>query len=144
VRDVGLLYYLAAASATVTEALEEVARYSATANEEIRVEIACGDDHTVVSFIPVLTPDEPWRQYFELVTLTFLRVMRALTNRDFSPSRISFAHSRNWGLREAHRVLGCPVEFAQLTDRWVLSKRVMELPIASEDRRLLHICRRSA
>lgn len=138
-RDIGLLYYLAAASATVAEALEELVRYSATANEEIRVEIAHRDDQTVVSFLPVLALEEPRRQYSEAVTLAFNRVLCALTNRDFSPTRISFAHARNWGVREVHRVLRCPVEFAQATDCWVLPQSVMELPIVSEDKRLLHI-----
>jgi AraC-like DNA-binding protein len=138
-RDIGLLYYLAAASATVLEALEHLARYSATSNEEVRVEIAHRADETVLSFVPALELGEPRRQYSELVTLAFNRVLRALANRDFSPSRISFAHARNWGLREAHRILKCPLEFAQATDCWVLPKSVMELPIVSEDKRLLHI-----
>lgn len=50
-RDIGLLYYLAASSATVAEALQELARYSATENEETRVEIAHRNDHTIVSFL---------------------------------------------------------------------------------------------
>ena len=140
VRDIGLLYYLAAASSTVTEALELLARYSATTNEEIRVEIERRGDETVLSLVPVVALDEPRRQFSEFVTLASSRVMRALTNpRDFSPLRIGFAHARNWGLRELHRILRCPVEFAQVRGCWVLPKSVMELPIVSEDRRLLHI-----
>jgi AraC-like DNA-binding protein len=42
-------------------------------------------------------------------------------------------------LREIHRILRCPVEFAQTTDSWVFPQRVMELPITSGDSRLLHI-----
>lgn len=143
-RDIGLLYYLAAASGTVAEALEQVARYSATANEEVRVEIAHHRDQTVVSFLPVLALDAPRRQYSELVTLAFNRVLCALTNRDFSPSHIGFAHARNWGLREVHRVLRCPVDFMQPADCWVLPKHVTELRIVSEDRRLLHILEKHA
>ena len=138
-REIGLLYYLAAASATVAGALEQLARYSATANEEMRVEIAHHDGETVLSFFPVGALDEVRRQYSELLTLAFHRALRALTNRDFTPTRISFAHARNWGLREVHRVLRCPVEFAQVTDCWVLPKTVMELRIVSEDSQLLHI-----
>jgi AraC-like DNA-binding protein len=52
---------------------------------------------------------------------------------------MTFAHPRNLGLREIHRILRCPVEFAQTTDSWVLPQHVMELPIASGDSHLLHI-----
>jgi len=52
---------------------------------------------------------------------------------------MTFAHPRNLGLREIHRILRCPVEFAQTTDSWVLPQRVMELPIASGDSHLLLI-----
>lgn len=138
-RDIGLLYYLQAATATVAEAIQELAQYSTTANEEIRVEIAQRDDQTIVSLVPVLALEAPRRQHPELVTLAFIRVLRALTNHDFSPSRISFAHTRNSGLREVHRILRCPVEFAQAVDRWVLPRSVVQLPIVSEDKRLLHI-----
>ena len=40
IRNAGLLFYLAAASATVTEALKHLARYAGTANEAVRFEIS--------------------------------------------------------------------------------------------------------
>ena len=66
-------------------------------------------------------------------------MLRKLTNRDFTPSRMSFVHARGSELREVHRILRCPVEFLQPTDSWVLPQHVMELPIISEDRHLLQI-----
>jgi len=42
-------------------------------------------------------------------------------------------------LRDVHRILRCPVEFRQPADSWVLPRSVMELPIISEDSRLLGI-----
>jgi hypothetical protein len=36
-RDIGILFYLTAASATVAEALEHLVRYGPTTNEEIRI-----------------------------------------------------------------------------------------------------------
>jgi hypothetical protein len=52
---------------------------------------------------------------------------------------MTFAHPRNSGLREIHRNLRCPVEFAETADIWVFPRRVMALPITSEDSYLLHI-----
>ncbi len=138
-REIGLLFYLAASSATVSEALEYLARYAATTNEEIRLEVSRRDDEAVLTFHAVIGLDVPRAQFSELIALAFNRVLRALTNRDFAPSRMSFGHARNSELKEVHRILRCPVEFAQPTDCWVLPQSVMDLPILSEDSRLLRI-----
>jgi AraC-like DNA-binding protein len=138
-REIGLLFYLAASSATVSEALEYLARYAATTNEEIRLEISRRDDEAVLTFHAVIGLDVPRAQFSELIALAFNRVLRAQTNRDFVPSRMSFGHARNSEIKEVHRILRCPVEFAQPTDCWVLPQSVMDLPILSEDSRLLRI-----
>src|SRR5262249_59870757 len=110
-----------------------------TTTEEIRLEISPQEGETVLTFHRVLTVDQPVRQQSELAALGLIRALRKMTNRDFSPSRIGFAHARNSGLREIHRILRCPVEFVQAVDSWVLPQRIMELPIVSEDSRLLQI-----
>ena len=138
-RDVGILFYLAAASATVVEALEHLARYAGTANEALHLEISQHQGETVVMLRPIGEHDEPRRQFSEFIALAVIRALNRATNRDFAPSRMTFAHPRNLGLREIHRILRCPVQFAQTTDSWVLPQRVMELPIASGDSHLLHI-----
>jgi AraC-like DNA-binding protein len=138
-RDIGILFYLQASSATVAEALEYLARYAATTNEEIRLEISRHEEETLLTFHHVLATDDPRRQHSELIALAFNRVLRKLTNRDFAPLRMTFAHPRNSGLRDVHRILRCPVEFMQATDSWVLPQRVMDLPIVTEDSRLLRI-----
>jgi len=138
-RDVGILFYLAAASATVAEALEHLARYAGTANEALHLEISQHQGETVLTMRPIGGQDEPRRQFSEFIALAVIRALNRATNRDFAPSRMTFAHARSWGLREIHRILRCPVEFAQTTDSWVLPERVMELPITSGDSHLLHI-----
>ena len=138
-RDIGLLFYLEAASATVAEALDHLARYAATTTEEIRLEITRHKEATLLIFHRVLATDEPCRQHAELCALAFIRTLRQLTNRDFSPTSMSFAHARVEGLREIHRILRCPIDFMQAADTWVLPQSVMDLPIISEDNRLLHI-----
>jgi len=139
IRDAGLLFYLAAASATVTEAIEHLARYAGTANEAVHLEISQYKGETVLTVRPIDEHDEPRGQFSEFIALAVIRALNRSTNRDFAPSRMTFAHARNLALREIHRILRCPVEFAQTTDSWVLPQRVMELPIASGDSHLLHI-----
>ena len=71
-REIGLLFYLAASSETVAEALEYLARYAATATAEIRMEISRQKDETLLTFHRVLGFDEPTRQQSELLALGFL------------------------------------------------------------------------
>jgi AraC-like DNA-binding protein len=138
-RDAGILFYLAAASATVLEALEHLARYAGAANEAVHLEISEHKGEAVLAARPIVEYDELWRQFSEFIALAVIRALHRATNRDFAPSRMTFAHPRNSGLREIHRILRCPVEFAQTSDSWVFPQRVMELPITSGDSHLLHI-----
>src|SRR5215471_19907829 len=93
----------------------------------------------VLAVRPIGWNDEPRRQFSEFIALAVIRALNRTTNRDFAPLHMTFAHPRNSGLREIHRTLRCPVEFAQTTDSWVFPRRVMELPITSGDSHLMHI-----
>jgi AraC-like DNA-binding protein len=139
-RDVGILFYLAVSSPTVAEALEGLVRYAGTTSEALRFEISRHKDEAVLTARPVLAFDETHRQLPEFIALGLVRALRRLTNRDFVPRHITFMHTRDSRfLREIHRILRCPAEFAQITDSWILPQSVMELPITSGDSRLLDI-----
>jgi hypothetical protein len=112
-RDVGLLFYLAASSATVATALEHLVRYAATTSEEVRPEVSRLRNETVLTHRPMLAFDEPRRQFSEFIALALMRMLCKLTNRDLVPSHVTFVHARNTELREIHRILRCPVEFGR-------------------------------
>ena len=139
IRAVGILFYLTGSSRTVSEALENLARYSQTTNEALVGEISRQKDEVILAVRHLQEFDEPHRQFFELLALWFIRTLQQETNRDFTPSRVTFTHGRNADLREVHRLLRCPVDFAQGQDSWVLPQRVMDLPIVSGDSQLLKI-----
>ena len=139
VRAVGILFYLTGSSRTVSEALENLARYSQTTNEALVGEISRQKDEVILAVRHLQEFDEPHRQFFELLALWFIRTLQQETNRDFTLSRVTFTHGRNADLREVHRLLRCPVDFAQGQDSWVLPQRVMDLPIVSGDTQLLKI-----
>jgi AraC-like DNA-binding protein len=138
-RNAGILFYLAASSATVAEALKNLAQYAGTTSEAVLYEISPHEDATVVTVRPARAHDELGRQISEFHAFAIIRALRMLTSRDFAPSRITFAHARNSDLREIHRILRCPVEFAHATESWVLPRSVTELPIISEDSHLLQV-----
>jgi len=138
-RAIGILFYLTGSARTVSEALENFARYSKTTNEALVVDISRRKDEVTLTIRHVQEFDEPHRQFFELVALWFIRTLHRQTNRHFNPVRVTFTHARNADLREVHHLLCCPVDFAQAVDTWVLPQRVMDLPIVSEDHHLLQI-----
>ena len=139
IRAIGLLFYLTGSSQTVSEALENLARYSRATNEALLVEISQQKDEVILAIRHLEEFDEPHRQFFEALALWFIRTLHKETNRDLTPSRVTFTHARSEGLREVHRLLRCPVDFAQGVDSWVLPQRVMDFPIVSGDSQLLKI-----
>ena len=138
-RSIGILFYLAGSARTVSKALENLERYSKTANEALVVEMSHDKDEVTLIVRHVQEFDEPARQYFELIALWFIRALHRQTNRHFNPVRVTFTHARNSDLGEVHHRLQCPVDFAQTVDGWVLPQRVMDLPIVSGDSHLLKI-----
>lgn len=139
IRAIGILFYLTGSAPTVSEALENLARYSQTTNEALVVEISRQKDEVILAIRHLQEFDEQHRQFFELLALGFVRMLHKETNRDFALLRVTFSHARNADLREVHRLLRCPVDFAQGVDSWVLPQRVMDLPIVSGDSQLLRI-----
>ena len=139
IRAIGILFYLTEAAPTVSAALENLARYSRTTNEALVAEISRQKDEVIFAIRHLQEFNEPHRQFFELLALWFVRTLHKETNRDFTPLRVTFTHARNADLREVHRLLRCPVDFAQGVDSWILPERVMDLPIVSQDGQLLKI-----
>jgi AraC-like DNA-binding protein len=138
-RSIGILFYLTGSAQTVSEALENLAHYSRTTNEALSVDISRHKDEVVLAIHQVQEFDQQHRQFFELTVLWLVRTLHKQTNHRFHPVRVTFTHARNAGLREIHRLLSCPVDFAQTADTVVLPQRIMDLPIVSEDSNLLQI-----
>src|SRR5262245_6518404 len=106
-RAVGILFYLAGSSPTVSEALENLAHYSATTNEALVLEIFRHKDEVIVAIRHVQEFYEPHQQFFELLALWFICTLHRQTNVDFAPLRVTFTHARDADLREIE-----PAEFA--------------------------------
>jgi AraC-like DNA-binding protein len=138
-RAIGILFYIVGSSPTVSEALENLAHYSATTNEALVLEMFRQKHEVILAIRHVQEFYEPHQQFFELLALWFNRTLNRQTNVDFAPLRVTFTHARDAGLREVHRLLRCPVEFAQTVDSWVLPQRIIDLPVVSGDSHLLRI-----
>jgi len=89
----GILFYLAASSATISEALDNLARYIATTNEALVGGVLRSEGEAALTVRPIPKLDEPRRQHSEFISLWIMRTLRSATSRDFTASLITFAHS---------------------------------------------------
>jgi hypothetical protein len=78
-RAIGILFYLAGASPTVSEALEHLVHYSATSNEALALEIFRHKGEVILTIRHVQEFDEPHQLFFELLALSFARCTRRRT-----------------------------------------------------------------
>src|SRR6516225_9643411 len=74
-RSIGLLFYLTGSAPTVSEALENLGRYSTTTNEALVVEISRQNDEVILAVRHLQDSDELHRQFFELLALWLIRTL---------------------------------------------------------------------
>ena len=131
-REVGLLYYVAASSESLGEALRRLERYSAIGNEGVALRVREGDD-LAVTFHYVGVARLSDRHQIECFLTLLVRLSRQLTNRRLLPSRVSFCHRRKGGRPELDAFLGCDVVFGADTDEVAFPGTATEMPVVDAD-----------
>jgi AraC-like DNA-binding protein len=131
-REIGLLYYVAASSRRLGDALRRIERYAQVANEAVTVRIdknaAC---RVELSYLGV--PRHLDRHQTEFLALVLLRLCRQLAGQGVVPLTASFIHHRSGNLRQARRLLGCDVRFNAYADEMSFDPAVIELPLVGFD-----------
>ena len=139
-REVGVLYYVAAASRDIAEAVRHLVRYTTVTNESLRLEPSQAGGDTVLTLRSRLARLAS-RQFSELNLTVLLRAFRELTGKRFSPSSATFAHGRNDDKAEIDRFFGCAVQFGGGADAVTFPTSLLATPILSADTYLLKILR---
>jgi AraC-like DNA-binding protein len=131
-REIGLLYYVLASSASLGEALARTERYSTVTNEGIKVLCRQADDLCVrVSYVGV--PRHADRHQMEFWVTAFVRVCRRLTDTSLRPVRISLAHPRCGSSGELDTFFGCKVVFGAESDEIAFARGASQLPLVGAD-----------
>jgi AraC-like DNA-binding protein len=133
-----MLYYVLAASANIGEAIHNLARYLAVANESIRVNLSERKKNTVIS-TNYKIPRHTDRLFAEYGYAVVLRALRELTGRNVSPEAINFIHGRNTHKTEFERFYRCPVTFNATADCMVFPTELLPTPILTSDKYLLQL-----
>jgi AraC-like DNA-binding protein len=130
-RSLGFLYYVAASSERLDEALQRTARYSSIANEGVMLTYVDGAAVGITfRYIGVSRHLDRYQIEF-FVTIT-LRLCRQLTGRELVPSRVRLMHRGDMHA-ELLDFFGISIEFDAGADEIVFASQIKQLPIASAD-----------
>jgi AraC-like DNA-binding protein len=131
-REMGMLYYVAASSQRLGDALHRLERYARLGNEALVVQIRKGSVCRIgLSYTGV--PRHLDRHQMELLSLAFLRLCRQLAGQKVMPLAASFIHHRSGDMREVRRHFGDAVEFGASADEICLDPALLDLGVASQD-----------
>ena len=139
-REIGILYYVAAASRDLGDAIRHLVRFTTVANESLRLERSQADADAVLALRSRLARRAS-RQFTELTMTALVRAFRALTGTRFSPTSVTFAHGRTAGKAEIERFFGCAVQFGAAVDAMAFPATRLATPILTADTYLLNILR---
>src|SRR6516165_7011122 len=142
-RRIGLLYYVAASSETLGDALERAQRYSSIVNAGAVLKCFEARDFTIaLRYAGVARHSD--RQQMECLVTTVIRFCRDSTNRRLNPIAVHFVHRRLPQSSEIEKFFGCRIEFAANTDRIIFDKKAKQLRLVAADphlnEMLLHYC----
>jgi AraC-like DNA-binding protein len=132
-REMGLLFYVAASSETLGDALQRAARYSSIANEGLSIQyLKGGDIRVVVEYVGVARHTD--RQQIEFLITVLIRLCRQLTGRDLKPSRVRIMHRRSGRDRSKFAAyFGRSITFGARTDELIFANEIADMTVSSAD-----------
>ena len=93
-RELGMLFYVAASSETLGDALQRMARYSSTVNEGLSLKCLAGEEiRFVYQYVGVVRYLD--RHQIEFFMTLLIRLCRHLTGLRLAPSRARIMHRRS-------------------------------------------------
>ena len=132
-REMGMLYYVAASSHRFGDALQRLERYIRLGNEALVVRIRKGSVCSVgLSYAGVARHLD--HHQMEFLALAFLRLCRQLVGRKVIPVSASFIHHRSGDLGEVKRYFGDRVEFDASTDEVCIEAALLDSAPVGADR----------
>jgi AraC-like DNA-binding protein len=131
-RELGLIYYVAASSETLGDALQRAARYSVISNEGLALKyLADRDVRIVFNYVGVNRHKD--RHQIEFLMTTLVRLCRKLTGLRLLPNQVRFTHRRGKPCSELTTYFGGNVNFAARIDEAAFSGVVKDAAVPGAD-----------
>jgi AraC-like DNA-binding protein len=134
-REFGFLYYVAASSKELGDALQRLARYSAIANEGVSVRYV-GGRNVGLAFHYTGVSRHLDQHQIEFFMAMLVRLCRQLTGIRLAPLRVRFAHHRSGRTSELTKFFGGNVEFGAAVDEVSFAPTIKDMPVVSADHHL--------
>ena len=131
-RAMGMLYYVAASSDSLGDALRRAARYGKVVNEGVTMGYTEGDD-VAIRFDYVGVPRHLDRHQIEALVTLLVRLCRHLVGQRVRPVRVAFTHRRSGDTTEFDAFLGCDAEFGADVDELVFAAATKSMPVSGAD-----------
>jgi AraC-like DNA-binding protein len=131
-KELGLLYYVPASSASLGDALRRLARYSTIYNEGIHVKYSRNGAMSVaLEYCGVSRLND--RHQIEFFVTTLVRICQQLTGRSLQPISIKLVHRRIKVPAEFKCLFGCDIAYGSDIDTVAYSKSAECVPIIGAD-----------
>jgi AraC-like DNA-binding protein len=132
-RELGLLFYVAASSETLGDALHRAARYSSIVNEGLSLKCLKGEEiRMVFEYVGVARHSD--RHQIEFLMTALIRLCRQLTGLCLAPTRVGITHRRsNQGGPELAAYFGRNIDFGARADELTFAERVKDMTVTSAD-----------
>ena len=134
-RELGFLYYVAASSETLDDALLRLTRYSSIVNQGIALRHIEGKLIRIeLHYVGISRHLD--RHQIEFFAAWLIRLCRQLTGIRLVPTSVRFAHRRDGKYPELIESFGDQLEFGATVDDVSFDPSIKTMPIASADRYL--------
>jgi AraC-like DNA-binding protein len=132
-RELGLLFYVAASSETLGDGLRRAARYGAIVNEGLSVRCTEGEEFRVeCEYVGVARHSD--RHQIEFFMTAIVRLCRHLTGQRLMPSLTRIAHRRTKaGGSDLAAYFGPHITFGARADELTFAGNIKDMPVASAD-----------
>jgi AraC-like DNA-binding protein len=132
-RELGLLFYVAASSERLGEALQRATRYISIVNEGLSLKCLDGEEiRMVFDYVGVARHTD--RHQIEFFMTALIRIGRQLTGLPLVPSRARLTHPRsNQGVSELTAYFGSHISFGARADELIFVGSIRDITVASAD-----------
>jgi len=131
-RELGMLYYAAASSHRLGDALRRLERYARVGNEALLIHVQ-KSDACLIGFSYAGVPRHRDRHQIELFVVGVLRMCCQFAGRRIMPISAHFIHHRSGDLRRIRSVMGCEVQFGAKADEIRFASEIMDLSLVGHD-----------
>jgi AraC-like DNA-binding protein len=139
VRQIGLLYYVAASADTLGNALLRAERYVGVQNEGVKIKVSKGKSVRLdIEYAGVARHTDV--QQIEFIVASWIRTCRQLTGRGLNPTNVRLMHRLGNDKAKLERLLDCTIDDDSDADRIEFPAASWDLPLVSADPHLHRLC----